>query len=182
MNQSQKHAHDLTEPEHEDNTNVQTDRKLEQAGGNTKEHKKQKDKKEKNDKATTDLVNYKGIYFGDDSEKFHDDETGAHFKYLDICERLVRAARQRKVIDQKLNINYEECKVQSNVSSSYEPGEGEQFRDQESSEGYDDIKSGSSPPSSQSGSQSGNISDRYLDETDEKKPSPIKLAAMHMRT
>jgi len=94
----------------------------------------------------------------------------------------VRAARQRKVIDQKLNINYEECKVQSNVSSSYEPGEGEQFRDQESSEGYDDIKSGSSPPSSHSGSQSGNISDRYLDETDEKKPSPIKLAAMHMRT
>ena len=66
------------------------------------------------------------------------------------------------------------------MSSSYEPGEGEQFRDQESSEGYGDIKSGSSPPSS--GSQSGNISDRYMDETDEKKPSPIKLAAVHMRT
>ena len=39
MNQSQKHAHDLTEPEHEDNTNVQTERKLEK-GGNAKEQKK----------------------------------------------------------------------------------------------------------------------------------------------
>ena len=32
-----------------------------------------------------DLNNYKGIYFGDDNEKFQDDKTGAHFRHLDIC-------------------------------------------------------------------------------------------------
>lgn len=30
------------------------------------------------------LVNFKGIYYGDTNEKFHDEKTGAHFRYKDM--------------------------------------------------------------------------------------------------
>jgi len=46
------------------------------------------------------LVNYKGIYFEDDNEKFQDPNTGAHFKHNDMCKRLLVAAEHRKVIEQ----------------------------------------------------------------------------------
>lgn len=84
------------------------------------------------------------------------------------------ASEERRQIDLKFNVKYEECRVQSNRSSSYEAGAAHKFRDDDSSVGYDDVRGESSPPSSQSGSQSGNISDRYLDETDELKPSTNK--------
>ena len=36
-----------------------------------------------------DLMNYKGIYFNDDpNSKFTDPETGAHFQFRDMCQRL----------------------------------------------------------------------------------------------
>ena len=36
-----------------------------------------------------DLINYKGIYFDDDSgQKYQCPETGAHFEYLDMFRRL----------------------------------------------------------------------------------------------
>jgi hypothetical protein len=36
-----------------------------------------------------DLINYKGIYFEDDSgQKYQCPETGAHFEYLDMYRRL----------------------------------------------------------------------------------------------
>ena len=31
------------------------------------------------------MINYKGIYFADNNEKFTDSETGAHFKFQDMC-------------------------------------------------------------------------------------------------
>jgi len=55
-------------------------------------------------KAEEDLINYKGIYFGDDNAKFQDEVTGAHFRYYDICQRLEVAKKYRKEIDIKLNI------------------------------------------------------------------------------
>ena len=50
------------------------------------------------------MVNYKGIYFGDNNEKFTDPETGAHFRYKDMCQRLLGAKEQRKIIDRQLGI------------------------------------------------------------------------------
>ena len=45
-------------------------------------------KDEKKD-GKNDLINYKGIYFDDDSgQKYTDPETGAHFEYLDMYRRL----------------------------------------------------------------------------------------------
>ena len=36
-----------------------------------------------------DLMNYKGIYFNDDpNSKFTCPETGAHFQFRDMCQRL----------------------------------------------------------------------------------------------
>lgn len=35
-----------------------------------------------------DVNNYKGIYFGDNAEKFQDEVTGAHFDFSDMCNRL----------------------------------------------------------------------------------------------
>ena len=35
--------------------------------------------------AQGDLQNYKGIYFGDKTEKYQDPVTGCHFRYDDLC-------------------------------------------------------------------------------------------------
>lgn len=43
---------------------------------------------DKKDEQVQDLANYKGIYFGDDKEKFTDKKTGAHFRYQDMFKRL----------------------------------------------------------------------------------------------
>ncbi len=38
-----------------------------------------------------DLINYKGIYFGDDQgQKYTDPDNGAHFEYNDLCKRMNR--------------------------------------------------------------------------------------------
>ena len=42
-----------------------------------------------------DLNNYKGIYFEDDNEKFQCPETGAHFKFEDLCGRMERIRLKR---------------------------------------------------------------------------------------
>ena len=168
----------MTEPEREDDTNV----KIGRHENETKQDAKQKQG------GKADLINYKGVYFGDDNEKFHDEETGAHFHFGDICKRLVVASEERRQIDLKLNVKYKDCRVQSNRSSLYGAGAAHKFRDDDSGAEDDDVRDESSPPSSQSGSQSsssgksGNISDRYLDETDELKLSANKQAYQHMRT
>ena len=42
-----------------------------------------------------DLNNYKGIYFEDDNEKFQCPDTGAHFKFEDLCQRMERIRIKR---------------------------------------------------------------------------------------
>ena len=43
--------------------------------------------KEKKKEANNDLNNYKGIYFGGDTEQQYFD-AGAHFRYKDLCSKL----------------------------------------------------------------------------------------------
>ena len=42
-----------------------------------------------------DLNNYKGIYFEDDNEKYQCPETGAHFRFDDLCRRMERIRIKR---------------------------------------------------------------------------------------
>lgn len=52
------------------------------------------------DKDPVDLINYKGIYFDDDSgQKYQCPESGAHFEYLDMFRRLKRIANSRSKSD-----------------------------------------------------------------------------------
>ena len=44
------------------------------------------DDKDRDDQQAHDLVNYKGIYFDDNNEKYIDDSTGAHFRYDEIYQ------------------------------------------------------------------------------------------------
>jgi len=37
-----------------------------------------------------DLTNYKGIYYGDDNQKFICPKTGAHFKHEELVSKLLR--------------------------------------------------------------------------------------------
>lgn len=47
-----------------------------------------------------DLINYKGIYFDDDSgQKYQCPDSGAHFEYLDMFRRLKRIAATRDQSD-----------------------------------------------------------------------------------
>ena len=43
------------------------------------------------------MQNYKGIYYGDTTEKFIDPVTGCHFRYLDLCQRMLKLKKQRVV-------------------------------------------------------------------------------------
>ena len=51
-----------------------------------------------------DANNFKGIYFGDKTEKFTDPVTGAHFEYNDFCKRLIKLKDYRKKIDKRLGL------------------------------------------------------------------------------
>ena len=51
-----------------------------------------------------DLENYKGIYFDDKTEKYQDPVTGCHFKYFDLCQRLIKLKATRKIIDKRLGL------------------------------------------------------------------------------
>ena len=48
-----------------------------------------------------DMTNYKGIYFGEENKKFQDDQTGAHFEYIDMCRRLKIVQKLRKEFDEQ---------------------------------------------------------------------------------
>ena len=45
--------------------------------------------------AVEDLINYKGIYYEDDTKKYICPETGAHFEYLDMFRRLKKILVER---------------------------------------------------------------------------------------
>ena len=57
--------------------------------------------KDKNDEEVVDLTKYKGIYFNDDNKKFQDDETGAHFQFLDLCKRIEFVIQIRRRQEEK---------------------------------------------------------------------------------
>ena len=48
--------------------------------------------------------NFKGIHFGDKTEKYQDPVTGCHFRYQDLCQRLVKMKAHRKMIDKRLGL------------------------------------------------------------------------------
>jgi hypothetical protein len=35
------------------------------------------------------------MYFGDETKKYQDPQTGAHFEYFDLCRRIENAMRER---------------------------------------------------------------------------------------
>jgi hypothetical protein len=53
-----------------------------------------------------DMINYKGIYFEDDSgQKYTCPESGAHFEYLDMFRRLKRVGNSRDLIEETADGN-----------------------------------------------------------------------------
>jgi hypothetical protein len=46
-----------------------------------------------------DYDNFKGIYFGDENQKFICPHTGAHFEFRDFCVRLIALREKRVIID-----------------------------------------------------------------------------------
>ena len=48
-----------------------------------------------------DLNNFKGIYYNDDNKKFQDDDTGAHFEFLDLCKRIHLVMQVRTKMEEK---------------------------------------------------------------------------------
>ena len=69
-------------------------------------HDSQNEQNDQSDQQADDLINYKGIYFDDNNEKYIDDSTGAHFRYDEIYQRLLIAKVERKRLDRELNITY----------------------------------------------------------------------------
>lgn len=64
-----------------------------------------------------DFENFKGIYEGEQKEKFICPETGAHFEYFDLCKRMSRLREQRKLIDQALGVVHPPLPQQQRDSS-----------------------------------------------------------------
>ena len=60
------------------------------------ENEQKQDNKKDNKDAANDLINYKGIYFDDESgQKFQCPTTGAHFEYVDMFRRLKKVLNNR---------------------------------------------------------------------------------------
>lgn len=78
---------------------------MEQGGPKNDSNNKSQNRSEKKQDGH-DLQNFKGIYFGDENEKYNDPSTGAHFNFNDVCKRLKTAQIQRKEIEKLLNIQY----------------------------------------------------------------------------
>ena len=54
------------------------------------------------------MVNFKGIYYDDNEQKFTDEETGAHFRFEEMYQALLVAKEARKIIDKRLKVVYPE--------------------------------------------------------------------------
>ena len=59
------------------------------------------------------LDDFKGIYYGDKTEKYIDPDNGCHFRYDDFCYRLTKLKEQRKVIDKRLGLTITSSQVKS---------------------------------------------------------------------
>ena len=94
------------------------------------------------------MANYKGIYYGDTNEKYTDPDTGAHFRFRDLCLRIVILQKNRMSL-----LNGTESLFPDEVNFS-----SEEFESQVAAES-----------SSSSSGLSGNISDEDLDENVERE-------------
>ena len=78
-------------------------------GKSTKKREEKQEQREAeepdSDVDNLDFNNFKGIYFGDKTEKFQDPVTGCHFEYYDLCKRLSNLKQRRKILDKKLGIS-----------------------------------------------------------------------------
>jgi len=83
------------------------------------EPQRNEDNDDANNEQADDLINYKGIYFNDNNEKYIDDTTGAHFRYDDIFQRLLIAKVERNRMDKELNISYSSQNDQQNDYQNY---------------------------------------------------------------
>ena len=54
-----------------------------------------------------DYGNFKGIYEGEQQEKYYCPKTGAHFEYFDLCKRMAKLKDMRRHIDQQLGLTSE---------------------------------------------------------------------------
>lgn len=74
---------------------------------NKQQRQKQNDNKGKNQGGggVDDLINYKGIYYGDDTQKYTDPENGAHFEFRDMCRRLQKIQVKREAYEKTLSID-----------------------------------------------------------------------------
>jgi hypothetical protein len=71
----------------------------------TKSKRKQNEEEQPDsDVDDLDFQNFKGIYFGDKTEKYQDPKTGCHFEYYDLCKRLSNLKQKRKILDKKLGL------------------------------------------------------------------------------
>lgn len=57
-----------------------------------------------------DYGNFKGIYEGEQQEKYYCPKTGAHFEYFDLCKRMSKLKEMRRNIDQQLGLTSESNK------------------------------------------------------------------------
>ena len=66
-----------------------------------------------------DFGNFKGIYEGEQKEKYYDPDNGAHFEYYDLCKRMAKLKELRKQIDMQLGItpDFYEDKPQNNTKA-----------------------------------------------------------------
>ena len=79
-----------------------------------------------------DLNNYKGIYFDDENEKYQCPETGAHFKFEDLCARMeqIRIKRGDPLIEFDARGN--KIHVKSVALAQQQVGGGSQRKDSSS--------------------------------------------------
>jgi hypothetical protein len=51
-----------------------------------------------------DFGNYKGIYFGDDAnKKYTCPDSGAHFKFSDMCQRMIKIHEKRQAYEKYID-------------------------------------------------------------------------------
>ena len=103
-----------------------------------------------------DLINYKGIYFNDNNEKYIDEATGAHFRHEDIYQRLLIAKVERNRTDKELNISYSSViQTEPSIVKQSPPGQGRQSN-QERKYNKRPVKQGDKAPANKTRSSNQN--------------------------
>ena len=53
---------------------------------------------------TIDFQNFKGLYYNTSEDKYIDSQTGAHFHYQDLCNRLAAVAEKRNKLESRAHV------------------------------------------------------------------------------